>query len=62
MIIIAYVWILCLVIFTLFILVACIIENNFEESHPVMKWWRKHIIAPDPEDAKYRQLQDDIEE
>ena len=51
-----------LVVFSLFLIVAIVIEKNFEESHPVMKWWRKHIIAPDPEDAKYKQLQDDIEE
>ena len=62
MIIIAYVWMFFLVVFSLFLIVAIVIEKNFEESHPVMKWWRKHIIAPDPEDAKYKQLQDDIEE
>jgi hypothetical protein len=37
-----------LIITTLFIIVAVIIEKNFDETHPVKKWWRKHIIAPDP--------------
>ena len=48
MIIIAYIWIMFLIITTLFIIVAVIIEKNFDETHPVKKWWRKHIIAPDP--------------
>ena len=25
-----------------------LIEKNFDETHPIKKWWRKHIIAPDP--------------
>ena len=62
MIIIAYLYLFCLAVFALFFAAGCIIENNFDESHPVMKWWRRHIIAPDPEDAKYKKLQDDIEQ
>ena len=48
MIIIAYIWIMFLIITTLFIIVSVIIEKNFDETHPIKKWWRKHIIAPDP--------------
>ena len=33
---------------TLFIFTSVIIEKNFDESHPIKKWWRNHIIAPDP--------------
>jgi hypothetical protein len=52
MIIFAYIWFSFLFLMTLFIVVAGIIEKNFEESHPVMKWWRRNVIAPDPYDKK----------
>jgi hypothetical protein len=45
-----------------FIIVAMIVEKNFDESHPIKKWWRRNIIDNDPEDAKYKSLQDDIQE
>jgi hypothetical protein len=50
MIIFAYIWFSFLLLTTLFIVVSGIIEKNFEESHPVMKWWRRNVIAPDPYD------------
>lgn len=50
MIILAYIWFSFLILMTLFMIVAGIIEKNFEESHPVMKWWRRNVIAPDPYD------------
>jgi len=50
MIILAYIWISFLLLTTLFIIVACVIEKNFDESHTVMKWWRRNVIAPDPHD------------
>ena len=31
-----------------FIIVAIVIEKNLDETHPIMKWWRRHIIAFDP--------------
>jgi hypothetical protein len=37
-------FILMVLLFTL----GVIIERNFKESHPVKKWWRKHIIGLDP--------------
>jgi hypothetical protein len=52
MIILAYIWFSFLLLTTLFIVVAGIIEKNFEESHPVMKWWRRNVIAFDPYDKK----------
>jgi hypothetical protein len=50
MIIFAYMWIIGLLLTTLFIVVAVIVEKNFDESHPIKKWWRRHIIASDPYD------------
>jgi hypothetical protein len=50
MIIFAYMWIIGLLLTTLFIVVAIIVEKNFDESHPIMKWWRRNVIGPDPQD------------
>lgn len=62
MIIIAYLWIISIVFMATFLIVAMIVEKNFDESHPIKKWWRRNIIDNDPEDAKYKSLQDDIQE
>ena len=62
MIILAYLGILSIVIMSTFLIVALIVEKNFDESHPVKKWWRRNVIAPDPEDAKYKQQNNDIQE
>jgi hypothetical protein len=48
----AYVYFFFLGFTALFILVAGIIEKNFDESHPIKKWWRRNVIATDPEDLK----------
>jgi hypothetical protein len=45
-----------------FLVVGMIVEKNLDESHPVKKWWRRNIIDTDPEDTKYKSLQDDIQE
>jgi len=50
MIIIAYLWILSLFLMTAFVAIDLIIEKNFDESHAVKKWWRKHIIDEAPND------------
>jgi hypothetical protein len=50
MIIFAYIWVFFLVLTVCFIIVAGFIEKNFDESHPVKKWWRKHVIAEAPKD------------
>ena len=50
MVIIAYIWLFFLIFTTLFIISAVVIEKNFEETHPVKKWWRKHMVAPYPYD------------
>jgi hypothetical protein len=62
MIILAYLGILSIVVMSTFLIVALIVEKNFDESHPIKKWWRRNVIAPDPEDAKYKQQNDDIQE
>ena len=62
MIIIAYLWIISIVFMGTFLIVAMIVEKNFEESHPIKKWWRRNIIDNDPEDAKYKSTKDDIQE
>jgi hypothetical protein len=62
MIILAYIWILFLTLTTLFIFVAIIVEKNFDETHPVKKWWRRNVIGIDPEDLKYKQQVDDNQE
>ena len=62
MIILAYLGIISIVVMSTFLIVALIVEKNFDESHPVKKWWRRNVIAPDPEDAKYKQQNNDIQE
>ncbi len=46
----AYIYFILLGVSAFFFFVGVIIEKNFEESHPVKKWWRKHIVAPAPKD------------
>jgi len=48
----AYIYFFLLGFTALFILVAGIIEKNFDESHPIKKWWRRNVIATDPESLK----------
>ena len=62
MIVFAYLWLFFLVITTLFVIVSVFVEKNFEESHPVKKWWRRNMIGPDPEDIKYKKTEDDIQQ
>lgn len=50
MIILAYIWVFCLMLSVLFILVVGVIEKNFDETHRVKKWWRKHVIGVAPKD------------
>ena len=51
MIILAYIWFIFLVLSVLFLIVAGIIEKNFDEEHSVKKWWRKHVIGVAPDDV-----------
>ena len=46
----AYIYFILLAVSAVFFLVGVIIERNFDESHPVKKWWRKHVVAPAPKD------------
>lgn len=48
MIIIAYIWIFFLVLFTVFLLVAILIDKYFDEAHAVKKWFRRNIVDWNP--------------
>ena len=48
MIIIAYIWLFFLAFSALFFAYAVTIEKNFDESHPLRKWWRRNIVDWDP--------------
>ena len=50
MIIFAYIWVFLLTLTVVFFIVAGFIEKNFDESHLVKKWWRKHVVAKEPND------------
>ncbi len=52
MIILAYIWFAFLIFSALFMVVAGIVEKNFDECHPVKKWWRRNVIAWDPEQKR----------
>ena len=48
------VWLCLLFLTCLGMVVGVIIERKFNESHPIKKWWRKHILAPDPDDNNWK--------
>jgi hypothetical protein len=50
MIVLAYLLIFFLILTTVFLIVAIIVEKNFDESHPVKKWWRENVIGIAPDD------------
>lgn len=52
MIIIAYIWVTLLSLTALFLLVSGIVEKNFDENHPVKKWWRKYVVDWAPDNAE----------
>lgn len=51
------VWFVLFIILVIGFLLGFIIEKNFEETHFVKKWWRKHIVAPDPEKTDWKNMQ-----
>jgi hypothetical protein len=59
MLIIGYIFIVLLIVTSLFIIVAIIIEKNFEESHPVMKWWRANVIDTEKDYPRTDNYDDD---
>jgi hypothetical protein len=38
----------CLTITTVFAIAYYFIERYLDETHPVMKWWRKNIVGLNP--------------
>lgn len=49
-----WVWFVLIIISGIFFFVGVIIEKNFDESHPIKKWWRRHFVAPDPDDNNWK--------
>lgn len=45
MIVFLYIWVIFIIICGLFFLADRFIEKKFDENHPVMKWWRKNVVA-----------------
>lgn len=39
---------ICIILTTSFIFSFYFIEKYVDESHPLMKWWRKHIVGINP--------------
>jgi hypothetical protein len=62
MIIFAYIWVGMIILTALFLVIAGIVEKNFDETHPVKKWWRRNVIGFYPEDSKYKEQEDDNQE
>ena len=46
----ASIFLIVLLMINVFLITALIIEKNFSEDHPVMKWWRNHIVGKFPDD------------
>lgn len=44
------IWLILTVIFAIGLIVGYQIENRVSDDHPVKKWWRKNIVANDPDD------------
>lgn len=45
---ILYIYLTCLGFCLICLLLGFLIEKKYDESHPVKKWWRKHIVGLDP--------------
>lgn len=54
---ILYIYLTMVGLIVLFISVSYVIERFLPETHPIMKWWRKHIVGLDTEQ---RNPKDDI--
>ena len=50
--IIALIYLFLMSISAIFFIVGIIIEKKFDENHSIKKWWRKHVIAPAPDDIE----------
>ncbi len=51
-----------MILMTVFLVIAIIVEKNFDETHPVKQWWRRNVIGAYPEDSNYKELKDDNQE
>lgn len=50
----AWGWLFCFSIFSIGIFFGIIVENYLSDTNPIKKWWRKHIVAPDPYDDEWK--------
>lgn len=50
MTILAYIYLFLITSTALFILTAVVVEKHVSEDSKFMKWWRKHVISPAPDD------------
>ncbi len=44
-----YLYLISVAITFCFLICFYFIEKYFDESHPIMKWWRKHVVGLNPE-------------
>ncbi len=51
-----------MILMVVFLVVAGIVEKNFDETHPVKQWWRRNVIGFYPEDSNYKEQEDDNQE
>lgn len=54
---IGVVWLFLIFLSVFFFILGVLIEENLSEDHRVMKWWRKHIMAPDPDHNNSKNIQ-----
>ena len=47
-----YIYLVCVVLCTICIFIGVFIEKKYDESHPVKKWWRRHVVGLDPEQKR----------
>ena len=50
--IVFYIYLACVLFFTICLIMGVYVERKFDESHPIKKWWRKHIVGFDPEQKR----------
>jgi len=52
--ILGLVWLILMSISLILFFAGILIEKKLKENHPIKKWWRKNIVAPDPYDNPWK--------
>lgn len=47
-------WLFCFAILGVGVIFGIFVENYLSEQNPIKKWWRRHIVAPDPYDDEWK--------